>query len=277
MRWPTIGTLIPARRFHVSPLNVRAEEKFGEAEEDKKLKANLRQGKIIAPFKARPEGQGYGVVVGRRRFLAKKENGTQEFMVGVDCLIENMTDEEAREASLVENLEVLRKNMNPVIRAKKVNEIVAHSSTGLRGTARRLGLSASTLSEWLKILELSPRMQEVIAKDLLTFSDGLKLARMKLGQAQQDELAELLETEGPSAFHKELARFITRKMKRGMPKGAYLIERVIWDKRNRKEMSHYEILRKVAEANKIKVHEYIKSFIIEHIDEIAAQVGSPKD
>lgn len=272
-----MGTRIPARKFHVSPLNVRAEEKFGEAEEDKKLIANLRQGKIIAPFKARPEGRGYGVVVGRRRFLAKKEIGTQEFIVGVDCLIENMTDEEAREASLVENLEVLRKNMNPVIRAKKVNEIVAHSSTGLRGTARRLGLSASTLSEWLKILELSPRMQEVIAKDLLTFSDGLKLARMKLGQAQQDELAELLETEGPSAFHKELTRFITRKMKRGMPKGAYLIARVIWDKRNRKEISHYEILRQVAEANKMQVHEYIKSFIIEHIDEIAAQVGSPKD
>ncbi len=239
--------------------------------------ANLRQGKIIAPFKARPEGRGYGVVVGRRRFLARKENGTQEFIVGVDCLIENMTDEEAREASFVENLEVLRKNMNPVIRAEKVNEIVAHSSTGLRGTARKLGLSASTLSEWLKILELSPRMQEVIAKDLLTFSDGLKLARMKLGQARQDELAELLETEGPSAFHKELTRSITGKMKRGMPKGAYLIERVIWDKRNRKEMSHYEILRKVAEANKMKVHEYIKSFIIKHIDKIAAQVGSPKD
>lgn len=272
-----MGTRIPARKFHVSPLNVRAEEKFGEAEEDKKLKANLTQGKIIAPFKARPEGRGYGVVVGRRRFLAKKENGTQEFIVGVDCLIENMTDEEAREASLVENLDVLRKNMNPISRAKKLNEIVAHSPTGLRGIARKLGLSASTLSEWLKILELSPRMQEVMVRGLLTFSDGLNLARKELGQAKQDELAELSETEGPSAFHKELARLATRKMKRGIPKNAYLIDRVIWDRRNRKEMSHYEILRKAAEANKMKVHEYIKSLIIKHIDEIATKVGSPKD
>jgi len=36
------------------------------------LTANLRGDKVISPFKARSEGDGYGVVVGRRRFLARK-------------------------------------------------------------------------------------------------------------------------------------------------------------------------------------------------------------
>jgi ParB-like chromosome segregation protein Spo0J len=121
------------------------------------LIAQLRRGRIIGPFKARPEGDSYGVFVGRRRFLAKKEGGAKYFVVGADCLIEDVSDEEAREASLIENLEILRKEMNPITRAKTLNEVISFSAAGLRGTARRLGISASTLSPRLKVLELSPR------------------------------------------------------------------------------------------------------------------------
>jgi len=46
-----------------------------EREEDRALIDQLRRGRIIEPFKARPEG--YGVVVGRRPFLAKKDVGAK--------------------------------------------------------------------------------------------------------------------------------------------------------------------------------------------------------
>ena len=201
-----VGDRVSVERFHVSPLNVRAEEPFGEAEEDQLLIAQLRRGRIIGPFKVRPEGDEYGVFVGRRRFLAKKEAGAKHFVVGMDCLIEDISDENAREASLIENLKMLQKEMNPITRAKALNEVISFSTVGLRGTARRLGVSASTLSEWLKVLDLSPRMQEVLAKGLLFYTDALMIARMELGTDLQDELAELLETEGSVAFMKELER-----------------------------------------------------------------------
>lgn len=267
-----VGDRIPVEKFHVSEMNVRADEPFGDAEEDKQLIAQLRRGKIIGPFKARPEGDGYGVVVGRRRFLAKKEVGAKYFVVGADCLIEDISNEEAREASLIENLEILRKEMNPITRANRLAEIIAFSPTGLRGTARRLGISASTLSEWLKILELSPKMQEAVAKGLLFYTDALMIARMKLGEALQDELVEVLETEGLEAFKRELVRVAAGRMKRGIPKGVYKIDRVTWDKRNRKEMGYYEILMKVAEKKGMKVPNYIKDFIIKHIEEIAKEI-----
>ena len=264
-----VGDRIPVEKFHVSRLNVRWEEPFAEAEEDKQLIANLRAGKIIGPFKAGPEGDGYGVVVGRRRFLAKKMAGAEYFVVGTDCLIEEMNDEEAREASLIENLVILRKTMNPITRAKKLNDIIASSPLGLRGTARRLGLSASTLSEWLKILELSPKMQEAVTKGLLFYTDALRLARMKLGQELQDELAELLETKGFKVFKKELERVSARNIKRGIPKDVYFVLRTVFDKRYKPDMEIWKRLSKLAEAKEMKVNEYSKWVLSEHAKSVA--------
>lgn len=267
-----LGTSIPVEEFHISPLNVRFGKPFGESEEDQQLIANLRKGKIIGPFKARLEEDSYGVVVGRRRFLAKKEAGAKQFVVGVDCLIEEMTDEEAREMSLIENLDALRKTMNPITRAKALNQIISLSPRGLRRTAIHLGIPPSSLSEWLKILELSPKMQEVLAKGLLSYTDGLIVARMKLGKALQDELTAILETQGLNAFKKELMRLNTGIMKRGIPVGTYAVARVIWDKRNKKEMEYYGTLTKAAGKRGMKIPEYIKNFIIEHINEIEKEI-----
>lgn len=199
---PKVGDLIPVEMFHVSKTNVRFGEPFGDSEEDKNLVANLTGGKIIQAFKVRPEGDGYGVVVGRRRFLGKKEAGAKHFVVGVDCLVEEMSDEEAREASWVENLDFLRKQMDPITRANGLKGIVSSSPTSLRGVARRLGIPVSNLSEWMKVLELSPKMQDLLAKRLLTYSDGVMIARMKLDTELQDKLAEVLETRGIRAFKK---------------------------------------------------------------------------
>lgn len=262
---PKIGAKIPVEKFHVSKMNVRAKEAFGEPEEDKQLIANLRRGKIVQPFKARPEAKGYGVVVGRRRFLARKELGAKNFVVGVDCLIQEMTDEEAREASLVENLEILRKNMDPITRAHQLADLIAFSPTGLRGTARRLGLRASTLSEWLKVLDLSPKMQKALSNDHIFFTDAIHVARMELGKDLQDELAEVAKTEGLQAFKKELLRVAGGKMKRGLPKGVYIVLRTTFDKRYNPDLELYKRLESLAKTKDMKIDEYCKWVLNEYV------------
>lgn len=268
-KMPKMGERIPVEKFHISKMNVRYGEPFGESEKDKRLMANLRKGKIVQAFKTRPEGDGYGVVVGRRRFLAEKEVGVKHFVVGVDCLIENMSDEEAREASLTENLEILREELDPVVRARQLSEHISSSPTGLRGVARRMGIPASTLSEWLKVLELSEKMQESLSKGQILFTDGLQVARMKLGAELQDDLAELAETEGHEAFKRELVRVASGKMKRGIPKGMYIILRTTFDKRNKRDMELYEKLLGLAKRNDMKIDEYYKWALTEHIKSTA--------
>ena len=262
---PKLGELLSVDRFHASELNARAGRPFGESEEDRALIDQLRRGKIIGPFKARPERDGYGVVAGRRRFLAKKSAGAEFFVVGSDCLIEEMSVEEAREASLIENLSIIRKDMDPITRAERLNEIVSFSPAGLRGTARRLGIPASTMSEWLKVLELSPKMQEATAKGLLNYTDTPKLAKMKIGQTEQDDLAEILEKEGIEAYRKELERLANKKLKKGAPKGKYLILRAAFDKMYPPDVELYEEITQRAEARKMKLDEYCKWVLTEHV------------
>lgn len=274
IKLPKTGDHIPVERFHISEMNVRAGQPFGETEEDRNLIANLRREKIIGPFRARPEGEGYGVVVGRRRFLAKKEAGVDHLVAGADCLIEEMTDEEAREASLIENLEVLRRSMDPVTRANALADVIAYSPTGLRGTARRLGMPPSTLSEWLKVLKLTPKLQEAVKKGSMVFSDSLNLAKMKLSEERQDQLAEVLENEGYEAFQKAVERQSAGRLKRGIPKGVYEVDRVIWDKRSRKDVKIRETISRAAKARGFeKEPEYIKDYLVRHIEEIEGEAS----
>jgi len=263
---PKIGQQISVGKFHVSKLNVRRDQAFGQSEANKALIEQLRRGKIIGPFKAKPEGDRYGVYVGGRRFLAKKTVGANFFVVGKDCIIENVSDDEAREASLIENLQILRQEMDPVTRARRVADIIDYSVAGLRAAARKLGISPSTLSEWTKILELTPKMQEIIAKGLLNYTDALALARLKLGELTQDELAEILETQGADAFQRKLEKFTKGRGRRGAPRGKYIVLRAAFDKISKSDMDIYEKLNELAEAKNMKTGEYCKWVLTEHIN-----------
>jgi len=283
---PKVGDKIPVERFFVSRMNVRAEEEFGVSEGDEALQAHLTTAEIVQPFIARPEDKeghwesgmdldlavGYGVVVGRRRFLAKRDRVTH-FVVGKDVLIQELTDEEALDGSLKENLAIFRRDLDPITRGDKLNELMSRSTRSLRDWARRWNISPSTLSDWIRVADTSPKMREALRKGVIPFWDGLKVAGLKLGTELQERLGELALSEGLEAFRKELARLMAGKGKRGIPRGIYLIDRVIWDKRNRKELEYYDVLTKAAEAKGIKTAEYIKDYIIRHIDEIAKEIA----
>lgn len=262
---PKIGDRIPVEKFRVSEINMRYGQPFGEDEEDQILIANLTAGEIVEPFIARPEDDGYGVIIGSRRFNGKVVAGAKEFVMGSDCLIKNMTDEEARESSLIENFEVLRKTPDPILRATKLKEVIELAPKGLRGCARRWGIPASTLSEWLKVLELSPKMQDVVRKGLLEYTDGLRLSRMEVEEDTQEELAQVLQDQGVEAFREELARVSEKQLKRGIPKGIYYVERIVWDKRDEADMEIYENLGKLAEAKGVKRDEYSKNVLTDHV------------
>ena len=266
---PKVGDKIPVERFWVSKMNMRADEPFGESEEDKAMIMHFRHTSVVQPFKARLEGDGYGVVIGRRRFLALKETGLKELTVGVHVWVEEMTDDEAMDASLKENLEEFHKEPDPITRAKAINAYLSRLPTGLRGLARAWGMSHSTLSEYLKILELNPAMQKVVQKDVVSFRDGLATARLGLGGELQTKLAETAETQGIDAFKGDLAKIMEGKGKRGLPAGVYIVVRSIFDKRSRDDLRYYEALEKLAKEKSMEVSDYVKKIVVDHIKSVA--------
>lgn len=285
-----IGDKIPADLFHVSKTNVNVNEPFGETKEDKTLVASFRAGKkIVQLFKARPEDKdghwkpgmdwdlavGLGVYMGRRRLLGGKGAGAKFFVFGEHCLINEVTDEEAEDASWTENFKGYHRGMNPLVRAKRLNRIVSRHPRGLRGYARSAGIPVSSLSEYLQPLKLSPKMQEALANGLIVFSDALLIVRMKLSEERQNDLAELLETEGLDAFKSELRRIVAKgRMHRGIPPGVYHIIRTVWDKRNKRHMKCLDIVTKVAESKGMEPHEYVTDFVIRRIDDVSKELAA---
>ena len=261
---PKLGDKIQTEKFHVSLLNVRHDEPFGETDKDKTFINQVQQSKKIEqPFKARPEHEGFGVFMGRRRFLALKAVGIKELVVGEHVLIVNNTDEEARRASLIENLKLLREDMNPITRANELNQLIANSPDSLRGTARRLGISAATLSDWLKILELSPAMQKAVSEGKLYYTDALRLTRMKLGELGEEKLAKTLEVEGYDAFQKAIQRTGKGLLKPGIPKDKYFVERITFDKYYPPDMALHDKLKALAEAKNMPLVDYIKKEVLQ--------------
>lgn len=258
---PKFGDRIPAERFHVSKMNVRFNEPFGESEKDKILIENLRRGELVAPFKARPEDGGYGVYVGRRRYLAKEKIGTKAYVVGKDWLVENISDEQARKESFIDNFDLLRDEMDPITRARGLQDVIYSNMAGVRSVARDLGIGASTLSEYIKPLELTPPMQEAVRKGQIYYRDALNLARMKVGEIQEEKLAEAAEAGGRDGYMAALETVQSGHERRGIPAGKYIVERIMFERAH--EQGIYDELTRRAKARNMEVGEYIKTLAIE--------------
>ena len=243
-------------------------EKFGKDEKDETLRLHLHKADIVQMFVARPEGDGYGVVTGRRRFLAKKESGTKEFVVGRDCWIREMSEDAALDASLLENLDVFRKELDPMTRAEKVNELAYRQTLGVRSLAIMWGMGAATLSEWMSLTRLkSEKMKETVRKGIVPFRDAVQVVKLGLGEERKAELAETTEKQGLEAFKKELSALMSGSGKRGVPAGLYVIDRVMWDKRSDNDRRACEILEKAAAKMGLKVPELEKKIILDHLKE----------
>lgn len=102
MAQPTLKT-IPIEQLHVSKLNMRARSKAPDVSD---ILPSIRERGIRQTLLVRPEGDGYGVVAGRRRFTAlqmiAEESGKS---IRVPCAIMEADDDAAAmEASLIENV-----------------------------------------------------------------------------------------------------------------------------------------------------------------------------
>jgi ParB family chromosome partitioning protein len=101
-------TLIPLERLFPSAANVRMHI---DPERVRQLAEDIAMRGLLHPLIVRPEGAGYGVVCGRMRLEAIKllqrerpEDFESLFAQGVPCVVKELSDREALELSLSENL-----------------------------------------------------------------------------------------------------------------------------------------------------------------------------
>jgi len=245
--------MIPTEKIRISNLNVRSENYFGD-EEDKELIENIGSIGILQPIIVRKVGDMYEVDVGRRRLLSAQQLDIKE----IPCIITEATEEEALDASLSEN--VFRKGVDPVTIGKAIKRRLAVGDMSLSEYSRRIGKAKSTLSEWLRMNDLSQAIQNEVQSGNIPFRDALKVARLELSQAEETILADESRTGGFEAFKNALDRVAEGKEKRGAPKGLLII-RINFGL----DSQEYTDLKQLSDAKGEELGNYCMRVLTEHI------------
>ncbi|MBK7885509.1 MAG: ParB/RepB/Spo0J family partition protein [Chitinophagaceae bacterium] len=104
------------------------------------LVESIKTNGVLQPILVRPKGKGYMLVCGERRYRATKEAGLTE----VPAVIREMTDDEALEAQIIENLQ--RKDVHPMEEAVAFNSLIENKKYSVIEVAARVGKKIGLLN-----------------------------------------------------------------------------------------------------------------------------------
>jgi ParB family chromosome partitioning protein len=159
----------------------------------RELAASIKASGLLQPIILRPsEGGRYQLVAGHRRTEAAKLAG---FQVVQAIVRDDSTDERQAEWALVENIQ--RQDLNAIERAKAYRRYVDTFLLTHAQAAERLGEDRTTISNFLRLLDLNPGVQDLVSRGILSAGHAKVLAGVT-DPAMQDALANRAVTEGLS-------------------------------------------------------------------------------
>lgn len=128
-------------------------------------------GGLLQPIIVRPLGTGkYEIVAGERRWRAAQLAGLME----VNCLVTQYTDEQALQASVIENIN--RTDLNPIEEAKAYQRLIDEFNYLHEEVAAAVGKSRTTITNALRLLKLDARVQQFLIVEKLSEGHGKILA-----------------------------------------------------------------------------------------------------
>jgi ParB family chromosome partitioning protein len=140
-------------------------------------------GGLLQPIVVRPLGPNqYEIVAGERRWRAAQIAGLGD----VSCLVSHYSDEQALQASIIENIN--RADLNAIEEALAYQRLIDDFHYLHDEVAAAVGKSRTTITNALRLLKLDTRVQELIIVGKLSEGHGKILAGIP--PSKQFELAE---------------------------------------------------------------------------------------
>lgn len=141
------------------------------------LATSIKEHGIIQPLVLRKINDKYEIIAGERRYKAAQIAGLTE----VPAIITDIDDDKSAEVALVENVQ--RKNLNSMEEAKSYKKILDKGKMTQEVLAQKMGISQSTLANKLRLLNLTPEVQDSLmngkiserhARSLLMVNDPMR-------------------------------------------------------------------------------------------------------
>lgn len=156
------------------------------------LKASIKKSGIIEPVIVRPIAHGtYELVAGERRLKASQALGIKE----VPAIIKSLSDKEALEFSLVENIQ--RENLNPIEEAKGYSRLLDEFGYTQEDIASAVGKDRATVANLLRLLSLPDDIRGGVERGSITLGHAKALLSIE-DRAKQIEAFRQAEQEGLS-------------------------------------------------------------------------------
>lgn len=182
-------------------------------ETQKELIASIKEKGLIQPIILRQADNGYELIAGERRFRAAKTLGMEK----IPAIIKIVSDEEALELALVENIQ--RENLNPVEEAKAYERLILSFNLSQEEIAVKVGKDRTTIANSIRLLNLPNDVQEKLitgeisvghAKVILGLentSDQIKIAEkiLKDGLSVRDTEREVSKIKEPPIHKRKMA------------------------------------------------------------------------
>jgi ParB family chromosome partitioning protein len=135
------------------------------------LAQSIKVAGLLQPIVVRPRAPGeYEIIAGERRWRAAQLAGFTE----ISALVKNYTNEQAAQASAIENLN--RENLNPMEEALAYQRLVTDFNYLHEEVAAALGKSRTVVTNALRLLKLIPDVQQLLIQGRLSSGHGRVLA-----------------------------------------------------------------------------------------------------
>ncbi len=126
------------------------------------LVESIREQGILEPLVVARTPAGYQIIAGERRWRAAKILG----MPKVPVVIKETTPQGMLEMSIVENVQ--REDLNPIERALAYKRLIDEFGLGTNEVAKRVGKSAPTVSNTIRLLSLPDAIKDALVAGVIT-------------------------------------------------------------------------------------------------------------
>jgi len=183
-----VSEIIPNR---AQPRKVFKEEKMED------LLRSIQEKGVIQPVLVRPTDSGYELIAGERRWRAAKELSIDQIPA---LVMKDIDDASSLEISLIENIQ--RDELNPIEEANAYRELVDRFDYTLDKVGRMLGKDKTTVSNSIRLLNLSDQIQSFLSDGTITAGHAKALLAIS-NERRRKKLAENIVKKGLSVREAE--------------------------------------------------------------------------
>ncbi len=158
---------IPIELIDPNPYQTRSHV---DAEQLSELAASIAANGVVQPILVRPQASGrFQLIAGERRWRASKLAGKST----VPAILRQVSDEQAMEITIVENLQ--RADLNPMEQARAFERLAREFHMTQEQMAQRTGKDRTTVANFLRLLKLPHGVQSRVESGELSFGHARAL------------------------------------------------------------------------------------------------------